>query len=73
VPALPSQVQTAPSSNEVADCLSPSQLNCFVHDCQVKGYYRSVLKLPEARDANRVLGSAVHEAIAENFRQKIAT
>ena len=32
-----------------------------------------MLKLPKARDANRALGSAVHEAIAENFRQKIAT
>jgi hypothetical protein len=39
----------------------------------VKWYYRSVLKVPEARDANRALGPAVHEAIAENFRQKIET
>jgi hypothetical protein len=59
--------------NDVASCLSPSQVNCFVHDCQMKWYYRSVLKLQEKRDANRALGSAVHAAIAENFRQKIET
>jgi hypothetical protein len=36
-------------------------------------HLRRVLKLPEKRDANRALGSAVHAAIAENFRQKIET
>ena len=67
---------TAPGtadSFDVAASLSPSQLNCYCGDCQVKWYYRSVLKLPEASDTNRALGRAVHAAIGENFRQKIET
>lgn len=64
----------APAPNtDIAAVLSPSQVNCFVHDCQMKWYYRSVLKLPETQDANRALGRAVHEAIAHNHRQKIDT
>jgi hypothetical protein len=56
---------------DIATVLSPSQVNTFVHDCQMKWYYRKVLKLPEAQDVNRALGKAVHHALAENFKQKI--
>jgi hypothetical protein len=34
----------------------------------MKWYYRSVLKLPEKRDANRALGSAVHAEVSDGLR-----
>jgi hypothetical protein len=53
--------------------LSPSSVNQFAHDCQVKWFYRRVLGLPEKRSAALGLGAAVHEAIGVNFRQKLET
>jgi RecB family exonuclease len=52
--------------------LSPSTLSTFL-DCEARWYYRKVLELPEQRGAALGLGSAVHETIAENYRQKIET
>ncbi len=63
----------AAASSDVAYSLSPSQVNCYLHDCQVKWYYRYVLRLPESSDANRALGRAFHAAIGQNFKQKIET
>lgn len=56
----------------VPDVLSPSSLNCF-SQCEAKWFYRKVLQLPETRGAALGLGSAVHAALGENFRQKIET
>jgi RecB family exonuclease len=53
--------------------LSPSSLNEFAQTCQVRWFYRKVLGLPERRSAHLGLGSAVHHAITENFRQKMHT
>jgi CRISPR/Cas system-associated exonuclease Cas4 (RecB family) len=50
--------------------LSPSSLNTFL-DCEARWFYRKVLGLPETRGAAAGLGSAVHAAIAANYRQKI--
>jgi RecB family exonuclease len=52
--------------------LSPSSLNCFL-DCQAKWFYRKVLGLPEKRTLALGVGSAVHEALGENFRSKMHT
>jgi RecB family exonuclease len=57
---------------EYPSVLSPSSLNCFL-DCQVKWFYRKVLGLPERRTLALGLGSAVHEALGANFKQKIET
>jgi hypothetical protein len=57
----------------VAYKLTPSGLNCYVYDCQVKWFYRYVLRLRESIDPNRALGRAFHAAIGENFKQKIET
>ena len=61
---------SAPSC--IPEVLSPSSLNAF-SECEAKWYYRKVLQLPEERGAALGLGTAVHEALAENFRQKIET
>ena len=52
------------------EVLSPSKVNQFAHDCQVKWFCRHVLKLPETRGAALGLGTAVHDAILENYRQR---
>jgi CRISPR/Cas system-associated exonuclease Cas4 (RecB family) len=57
----------------VPELLSPSSVNTFAHDCQVKWFYRKVMQYPESRGAALGLGSAVHAGLAENFRQKIET
>ena len=62
-----------PKPIDPAAVLSPSSVNQFAHDCQVKWFYRRVLGLPETRGAALGLGTAVHEAIGANFRQKIDT
>ncbi|MFN0167207.1 MAG: RecB family exonuclease [Bryobacteraceae bacterium] len=56
----------------LADTLSPSQLRMWL-DCQARWWYRYALNLPDPPGADRALGLAVHDAIAENFRQKIET
>lgn len=62
-----------PKPLDPAAILSPSSVNTFAHDCQVKWFYRRVLGLPEKRGAALGLGTAVHAAIAANFKQKIET
>lgn len=68
----PSAPAPAPLPVLVPEVLSPSALNCF-SDCSAKWFYRRVLGLPEARTAALTIGSAVHDAISANFRQKIET
>ncbi len=73
--ALLRDTATSPLSDhtpQLARVLSPSQLNTWC-DCQAKWWYRSGLKEPETRGSSLAVGSAVHKALAENFRQKIET
>jgi CRISPR/Cas system-associated exonuclease Cas4 (RecB family) len=63
---------TQSGSSALAAALSPSQLRQYL-DCQTRWWYRYALHLPDPPGADRVLGLAVHDAIAENFRQKIET
>jgi putative RecB family exonuclease len=62
----------APCGSEIPAQLSPSSVNGF-QDCSMRWYYRKMLALPETRGAALGLGTAVHEALIENFRQKIET
>ncbi len=62
----------APAATELPSILSPSSINTFF-DCSMKWYYRKVLRLPEARSSALGVGTAVHSALVENFRQKIET
>lgn len=57
---------------EPARILSPSQVSTYL-GCQFKWWARYGLGLPSPRTAALALGSAVHAAIAENYRQKIET
>jgi CRISPR/Cas system-associated exonuclease Cas4 (RecB family) len=68
---MPSPAAPPPDS-EIPSRLSPSSVNCF-GDCSARWFYRKVLKLPETRGAALGLGTAVHHALIENFRQKIET
>lgn len=61
-----------PAALDIPAILSPTSLTTFM-DCSAKWFYRKVLNLPETRGSALGLGSAVHEALAENFRQKIET
>jgi len=54
------------------DCLSPSQAKLFL-SCSAKWAFQYLLNLASPKTGALLQGSAVHEAIAENFRQKIET
>lgn len=71
-PPAPVLVPPPPAARVLPEVLSPSVVNTF-NECEAKWYYRKVLRLPEVRTGALVLGSAFHEAIAENFRQKLET
>jgi len=71
-PAAKPERFTDPKPLDPANILSPSSLNQFI-DCEARWFYRRVLELPETRGAALGLGTAVHEAVIENFRQKIET
>jgi len=60
------------AGSEMPRVLSPSSLNTFL-DCSARWYYAKVLRLPETRGSALGLGTAVHTALLENFRQKIET
>ncbi len=49
--------------------LSVTALNHFM-ECPSKFFYKSILKLPEAPNASSEKGNAMHEALAEVWRQK---
>jgi RecB family exonuclease len=70
VPAL-RVLEPAPQP-EAANVLSPTQVRTFL-DCSAKWWFRYGLRLPEPKTSSLTLGTAVHEALAENFRQKIET
>jgi hypothetical protein len=61
----------APEPANVPEILSPSSVNKFAYGCQVKWFYSKVLRLPETRGAALGLGSAVHDALLGNYRQKL--
>jgi RecB family exonuclease len=72
---LPEETPTATvaqESSEIASVLSPSQVRCF-SDCQAKWMYKYLLGYEERRSSALGLGSAFHDAVADNFRQKIDT
>jgi CRISPR/Cas system-associated exonuclease Cas4 (RecB family) len=70
IPAL-RVLEPAPQP-EAANVLSPTQVRTFL-DCSAKWWFRYGLRLPEPKTSSLALGSAVHETLAENFRQKIDT
>lgn len=57
-------------AQELARVLSPSQVRTFL-DCGARWWFKHGLKLPDPRTSKLALGIAVHEAVAENFRQKV--
>jgi RecB family exonuclease len=72
-PLVPSLRVLEPAPQpEAANVLSPTQVRTFL-DCSAKWWFRYGLRLPEPKTSSLALGSAVHEALAENFRQKIET
>jgi CRISPR/Cas system-associated exonuclease Cas4 (RecB family) len=64
---------TDPKPFAPTDVLSPSSVNQWVSDCQAKWFYKRVLGLPDKRSSALAIGSAIHTAMAANFRQKLET
>jgi hypothetical protein len=58
--------------DDLARVLSPTQVSTYV-DCSAKWWYKHALHLPERKNTNLGIGIAFHEAISENFRQKLET
>jgi hypothetical protein len=57
--------------SEAATLLSPSQVQCFT-ECSARWWFRYGLGLPDPKNGTLALGIAVHDAIAEHFRAKMA-
>jgi RecB family exonuclease len=72
VDAPPASRFSEPKPLDPTAILSPSSVNQF-NDCEARWFYRKVLELPETRGAALGLGAAIHQAITENFRQKLET
>lgn len=60
------------TTNSVAQVLSPSQVRSFM-DCQVRWWFKYVLRLKDPQNGNLALGRAVHACLTQNFHQKIET
>jgi putative RecB family exonuclease len=56
----------------VAQLLSPSQVRSFM-DCQVRWWFRYILRLKDPQNGNLALGRAVHACLTQNFHQKLET
>ncbi len=54
------------------DILAPSVINTYT-GCGVKYYYRKIRRLPDPKTGALLVGSCVHDALGENFRQKCET
>jgi hypothetical protein len=59
------------AASELATMLSPSQVACFT-DCSARYWFKYGLKLPDPKNGTLALGVAVHDAIAEHLRAKMA-
>jgi len=64
--------RTATTQTELGEVLSPTQTRAFL-DCSAKWWYRYGLRLPEPKSSSLALGSAVHQALEVNFREKLAS
>lgn len=60
------------TTDAVAQILSPSQVGSFM-DCQVRWWFKHVLRLKDPQNGNVALGRAVHASLTQNFHQKIET
>ncbi len=67
-----SDIIAANAAAGVAALLSPSQLKTFF-DCQARWKFEKIDELPSRANANLAIGSAVHEALAYQFAQKISS
>ena len=54
------------------EVLSPSQVRCFM-DCQMRWWFKYVLKCADPATGKMALGRAVHAALTQNFAQKVET
>jgi putative RecB family exonuclease len=60
------------TTDSIAQILSPSQARSFM-DCQVRWWFKYVLKLKDSQNGNLALGRAVHASLGQNFAQKLET
>ena len=55
---------------ECGEICSPSQVRTLM-DCSARWMFRYLLQLPEPQNGNLALGTAVHAALAYNFKPKV--
>jgi len=68
--AIPDVVNVMQAPEAVAAVLSPSQV-WTLQDCAARWMFKHLWQLPDPKNGNLALGSAVHAALAVNFAQKI--
>jgi hypothetical protein len=57
---------------EAGSILSPTQVRTFLN-CSARWWFKYGLSIPETKNSALALGSAVHQAIELNFREKVTT
>jgi len=62
----------ATSQYELGEVLSPTQARAYL-ECSAKWWFRYGVRLPEPKTSSLALGSAVHQALEANFRDKLDT
>lgn len=68
----PPGASQAEPEDDLARVLSPTQVATYI-DCSAKWWYKHALHLPERKSTNLGIGIAFHDAVMENFRQKLET
>src|SRR3954466_4383895 len=69
-PETPSGASQPQPEDDLARVLSPTQVATYL-DCSAKWWYKHAMRLPERKSSNLGIGIAFHEAVMENFRQKV--
>jgi CRISPR/Cas system-associated exonuclease Cas4 (RecB family) len=67
-----SQARAILQVNQPGDVLSPSQAKTFL-SCSAKWYFKYVCRRPDPPTGALTVGSAIHEALGQNFAQKLET
>jgi hypothetical protein len=57
---------------EAGSVLSPTQVRTFLN-CSARWWFKYGLSIPETKNSASAFGSAVHQAIEVNFREKVTT
>ena len=71
LPSQPMQLVPVPKP-QPGQVLSPTQVRTYL-DCSARWWFKYAQGLPEPKTSSLALGSAVHQALEANFREKLET